>query len=198
VPQLGDAARALERGDRLREPPARDPVGRRERRAVLGVGRLLDHERAARGTARDDADERARLAPELPRHRRRVVVSEHARILPGAPAARRSGAARGEPGGVPPPSRLVARARRRRAKRFAALLAGLLVVGLYVGPVRSLIAARNATDGIRADVTRLRHEQAQLRVRLDRLQTNAAIVALARDNGFVFPGETPYVVQPAR
>src|SRR3954451_16937806 len=90
------------------------------------------------------------------------------------------------------PTRRQARDRRRRAKRPAASVAVLLVVALYEGPVSSLLRARDDTSELRADVARLQQRHADLQQQQRTLRSDAAIVALARDDGFVFPGETPY------
>jgi cell division protein FtsB len=95
---------------------------------------------------------------------------------------------------MPAPSRRVARDRRRRAKRFAALVAGLLVLALYVGPVRSYLSAKQATREARADVQRLRAQHRGLTRRLKTARSDAAVIAEARQIGFIYPGETPYVV----
>jgi cell division protein FtsB len=86
------------------------------------------------------------------------------------------------------------RDRRRRAKRFAAAVAVLLFVGLYVGPVRSYLAAKRDARQVRVEVQGLRAEQARLKERLRVARSDAAVIALAREQGFIFPGETPYLV----
>ena len=86
------------------------------------------------------------------------------------------------------------RDRRRRAKRFAAAVAVVLFVGLYVGPVRSYLGAKRDARAARVEVQRLRSEQVALRERLRVARSDAAIIALAREQGFIFPGETPYLV----
>jgi cell division protein FtsB len=90
------------------------------------------------------------------------------------------------------PTRRQARNRRRRAKRLAAVVAALLVVALYEGPVSSLLQARDDTSRLRADVAHLQERHADLQRQLRTLRSDAAVVALARDDGFIFPGETPY------
>jgi cell division protein FtsB len=93
-----------------------------------------------------------------------------------------------------PPSRRAARERRRRAKRLAVLVAAVLVAVLYIGPVRSYLDARAAETQARSDVARLRAQQARLQATLHSLHSNAAVIALARESGWIFPGETPYVI----
>jgi cell division protein FtsB len=93
-----------------------------------------------------------------------------------------------------PPSRRAVRERRRRAKRLVVLVAAVLVAVLYAGPVRSYLDARAAETQARSDVTRLRAEQARLQTTLRSLHSNAAVIALARESGWIFPGETPYVI----
>jgi cell division protein FtsB len=92
------------------------------------------------------------------------------------------------------PTRRQARDRRRRAKRLAACFAVVLVVALYEGPVSSLLQARDDTSQLRADVAHLQQRHADLQQQLRTLRSDAAIVALARCDGFIFPGETPYHV----
>ena len=99
------------------------------------------------------------------------------------------------------PTRRQARDRRRRAKRFAACVALLLVVALYEGPVSSLLHARSDTRQLRADVAQLEQRRAALQHRLQLLRNDDTIVALARADGFIFPGETRYYAafwRPAR
>src|ERR1700712_2360307 len=90
------------------------------------------------------------------------------------------------------PTRRQARDRRRRAKRLAATAAVVLVVALYEGPVSSLLHARDDTSQLRADVSTLQQRHGDLQQQLRTLRSDAAIVALARDDGFISPGETPY------
>jgi cell division protein FtsB len=93
-----------------------------------------------------------------------------------------------------PPSRRAVRERRRRAKRLVVLVAAVLVAVLYVGPVRSYLDAKASETQARTDVTRLRAEQARLEATLSSLHSKAAVIALARESGWIFPGETPYVI----
>jgi cell division protein FtsB len=93
-----------------------------------------------------------------------------------------------------PPSRRAVRERRRRAKRLVVLVAALLVAVLYVGPVRSYLDAKAAETQARSDVARLRADQARLQATLRSLHSKAAVIALARESGWIFPGETPYVI----
>jgi cell division protein FtsB len=92
------------------------------------------------------------------------------------------------------PSRRVARDRRRRAKRLAALVACALFAALYVGPVRSYLEAREQAAVLRHEVRSLERDTAALRARVRALRSDAAAEALARENGYIYPGETPYVV----
>jgi cell division protein FtsB len=46
----------------------------------------------------------------------------------------------------------------------------------------------------RADLVQAQAEQDGLKRELDALDTKAALVAEAREQGYVFPGETPYAV----
>jgi cell division protein FtsB len=93
-----------------------------------------------------------------------------------------------------PPSRRLARDRRRRARRFALAVAGLLVLALYVGPVRSYLGARDRAARARVEVVQLQRQHADLERRFRALTSQAATEALARDAGYIYPGETPYRV----
>jgi len=68
-----------------------------------------------------------------------------------------------------------------------------LVVALYVGPVRSLLHAREEAATLRTEVHQLDAHGRGLRAELKALETDTAMIALARQNGYIFPGETPFV-----
>ena len=82
-------------------------------------------------------------------------------------------------------------ARKRRARRLSAVLLVLLAGYLYIGPARSYLDARARTAQDRQQVTRLEHQQVALRARLQALRSPGAVEALARADGYVYPGETP-------
>ena len=79
--------------------------------------------------------------------------------------------------------------------RRIVLLVLLIALGaLFVQPVRSY---RDSQDGLvqaRADLVRAQAEQDSLKREHRALDTKAALVAEAREQGYVFPGETPYAV----
>lgn len=70
-----------------------------------------------------------------------------------------------------------------------------VIAALYVGPVQKYLQVRRDLGAQRAQVTALEREHGRL-TRLERsLHTRATIVWYARRCGWVFPGETPIVVQ---
>lgn len=74
---------------------------------------------------------------------------------------------------------------------------GVLAVfaALYVGPVQKFLHVRRDLANQRAAVATLEREHGRL-MRLEQsLHTRATIVWYARRCGWVFPGETPIVVQ---
>jgi cell division protein FtsB len=81
--------------------------------------------------------------------------------------------------------------RKRRARRLSAVLLVLLAGYLYVGPARSYLDARARTAQDRQQLSQLMQQQADLRSRLQALRSPGAIEALARADGYVYPGETP-------
>jgi cell division protein FtsB len=89
-------------------------------------------------------------------------------------------------------------ARKRRARRLSALLLVLLAAYLYIGPARSYLDARDRTAQDRQQVTRLVAQQVGLRARLQALQSPGAVEALARADGYVYPGETPFSAHVAQ
>jgi cell division protein FtsB len=81
--------------------------------------------------------------------------------------------------------------RKRRARRLSAVLLVLLAGYLYIGPARSYLDARARTAQDRQQLSQLMQQQADLRSRLQALRSPGAIEALARADGYVYPGETP-------
>ena len=81
--------------------------------------------------------------------------------------------------------------RRRRARRLSAVLLVLLAGYLYVGPARSYLDARARTAQDRGQLSHLEQQQVGLRAHLAALRSPGAIEALARADGYVYPGETP-------
>jgi hypothetical protein len=85
-----DTSGGLEARDGCYEVAAREVVRRREGLAVGAVRLLLGHGGQAPRTARDDAPEGSRLAPELPRDDGAIV---HLATVPGERLSARGGAA---------------------------------------------------------------------------------------------------------
>ena len=82
-----------------------------------------------------------------------------------------------------------------RAGRVALLLVLLMMVGLYVGPARSYVAARQEAAARGGEVRDLRRENARLRARRAALRQPQAVEREARRLGMVRPGEKPYVIE---
>ncbi len=79
--------------------------------------------------------------------------------------------------------------------RRIVLLVLLVALGaLFVQPVRSYRDSQDSLVQARADLVRAQAEQDALKRELRALDTKAALVAEAREQGYVFPGETPYAV----
>jgi hypothetical protein len=79
--------------------------------------------------------------------------------------------------------------------RLVAVGVFAVIAALYVGPVQKYLQIRRDLTRQRTQVTRLDREHGRL-VRLEQsLHTRATIVWYARRCGWVFPGETPIVVQ---
>jgi cell division protein FtsB len=89
---------------------------------------------------------------------------------------------------------LPARIRWDRVGRVALLLVLLLIVYLYVGPVRSWWSTWQDSKAKQAQVQRLERENAQLRARKAALGTPQALEREARRIGMVRPDERPFVV----
>lgn len=90
---------------------------------------------------------------------------------------------------------LPARIRWDRVGRVALLLVLLLLVYLYVGPVRSWWSTLQDSKAKQAQVERLKRENAELRSRRAALQTPQALEREARRMGMVKPDERPFVVR---
>jgi cell division protein FtsB len=89
---------------------------------------------------------------------------------------------------------LPARIRWDRVGRVALLLVLLLIVYLYVGPVRSWWSTWQDSKAKQAQVQRLERENAQLRAHKAALGTPQALEREARRIGMVRPDERPFVV----
>ena len=90
---------------------------------------------------------------------------------------------------------LPARIRWDRVGRVALLLVLLLIVYLYVGPVRSWWSTWQDSKAKQAQVQRLERENAALRARRAALQTPQALEREARKLGLVKRGERAYVIE---
>jgi cell division protein FtsB len=88
-----------------------------------------------------------------------------------------------------------ARIRWDRVGRVALLLVLLLLVYLYVGPIRSWWSTWQDSKAKQAQVERLERENAALRKRRAALQTPQALEREARRMGMVRPDERPFVVR---
>ena len=76
----------------------------------------------------------------------------------------------------------------------AALL--LLLVVLCVGPVRSYLHARSATQQLRGEVGQLDRQHAKLKAELRSASQTTAMIAQARAEGYIRPGEKPFSLTP--
>jgi cell division protein FtsB len=90
---------------------------------------------------------------------------------------------------------LPARIRWDRVGRVALLLVLVLIVFLYVGPIRSWWSTWQDSKAKAAQVERLERENARLRERRAQLQDPAALAREARRMGMVKPDERPFVVK---
>jgi hypothetical protein len=75
-----------------------------------------------------------------------------------------------------------------------AIAAALTLYG-YAGPVQGWLDARERVAHTRADVHELRKESLQLDRRLQAAREQPALEALARADGWIYPGETPYLAR---
>jgi cell division protein FtsB len=90
---------------------------------------------------------------------------------------------------------LPTRIRWDRVGRVALLLVLVLLVYLYVGPVRSWWSTWQDSKAKNAQVERLERENAQLRARRAALKTPQALEREARRMGMVRPDERPFAVR---
>jgi cell division protein FtsB len=100
----------------------------------------------------------------------------------------------------PPPGAIAASMRLRRRVLLRLLLGGMVIVALlfaFVFPARTLLAQRQQTDEERARLELLREQTRKLEAETIRLQDDAEIERIAREQyNFVRPGERPFVVVP--
>jgi cell division protein FtsB len=87
-------------------------------------------------------------------------------------------------------------ARLHRARRLGAIALLLLLVVLCVGPVRSYLRARSATQQLRSEVAQLDRQHAKLQAELKTASQRTALIAQARKAGYIRPGEKPFSLTP--
>jgi cell division protein FtsB len=95
---------------------------------------------------------------------------------------------------MPSRPRAVRSARLHRARRLAAVALLLLLLVLCVGPVRSYLRARTATQQLRTEVTQLDRRHAKLQAELRSASQRTALIAQARKAGYIRPGEKPFAL----
>ena len=92
-----------------------------------------------------------------------------------------------------------ARRRQRRpglsAGRLVAAAVLAVIAALYVGPVQRYLEVRRQLNAQRAEVAALERRHAQLEQFASSFKTRATVIRYARSCGWVFPSETPIVVQ---
>jgi cell division protein FtsB len=76
-------------------------------------------------------------------------------------------------------------------------MAAVALLFVFVFPARTLLAQRQQTDKERREVEILNEQSRKLEEESRRLQSDAEIERMAREQyGFVYPGEHAYVVVP--
>ncbi|MGI8731536.1 MAG: septum formation initiator family protein [Solirubrobacteraceae bacterium] len=90
---------------------------------------------------------------------------------------------------------MAVRVRWDRVGRFALLLVGVLLVCLYVNPLRTTIATMGEATTKRAEVAELRREHSELQRRQSQLRRSGSVEIEARRLGMVRRGERAYVVK---
>jgi hypothetical protein len=77
-------------------------------------------------------------------------------------------------------------------------VAGMILAGLALLPVRTWMSQRNFMAETQAELTRTEGEVQELQARLTLSRTDAEVERLARENfDLVFPGEESYRILPA-
>ncbi|HET6174719.1 MAG TPA: septum formation initiator family protein [Gaiellales bacterium] len=97
---------------------------------------------------------------------------------------------------MPSRPRPTRRARLHRARRLGAIALLLLLIVLCVGPVRSYLRARSATQQLRTEVAQLDRRHAKLQAELKSASQKTALIAQARKEGYIRPGEQPFALTP--
>jgi len=87
------------------------------------------------------------------------------------------------------------RVRWDRVGRIALLLVGLLLIYLYINPLRTYIATWQEAETKRAEVSELRREHDELVRRQRALSATSSIEVEARGLGMVKPDERAYIVR---
>ena len=82
-----------------------------------------------------------------------------------------------------------------RLRRLLALVAVVVLAGLFVAPVRSYRSAQDRLGDARRELTAAQATRTELERRRDDLGTRRALIREARTRHYVFPGETPYAVE---
>ena len=118
--------------------------------------------------------------------------SAHARSRPSRRAPARRPRPRAVAGGA---ASRAAGIRWDRVGRVALLVVLVGLLGLYVGPARSYLGARQEARQRSAEVTELRRENRRLRARRAALADPQALEREARRLGMVRPGEKSYVIE---
>jgi cell division protein FtsB len=95
-----------------------------------------------------------------------------------------------------PRSRPARSARLHRARRLGAAAFLLLLVVLCIGPVRSYLHARTETQQLRNEVAGLDREHARLQADLKDASKTTSMLAQARAEGYIKPGEKPFALAP--
>jgi cell division protein FtsB len=80
-------------------------------------------------------------------------------------------------------------------RRVVAACTLLVIAALYVGPVQKYLRVTGQVQEQRAQIESLERRQDHLIDRQQQLEARAGIVVLARECGWVFPGERPLVVR---
>jgi type VI protein secretion system component VasK len=95
---------------------------------------------------------------------------------------------------MPPRARPARSARLHRARRLGAIALLLLLFVLCVGPVRSYLRARSATQQLRSEVAQLDRQHAKLQAELKSASQRTTLIAQARKAGYILPGEKPFAL----
>ena len=90
---------------------------------------------------------------------------------------------------------LAPRVRWDRIGRLALLFVGLLLIYLYINPLRTYVSTWQEARTKRGEVSELRREHEQLVRRADELRAAGSIETEARRLGMVRPDERAYVVR---